>query len=231
MPINNRLYTIPDPELVTSANLFIEELRTFVTDFTVFDQSIDLTYPLEIAKLLNDLSSIKPDVTFVTQQAELTEKVANLMRQGRELYGTLSFFIRKAFADNQSIYQQFGLREYGGVRTNVQKMIVFLEVIKEQVLINQEHLDEIGCQSTVLLSNLEQVILDLRTAVLMQDVVRRDRKQMTELRVKKLNEIYLLLRNIEKIANFIYKDSPEKLQKFTLPVRRKKIVKVTASKA
>lgn len=216
MVFKNRLFNIPDANLIEFGEMVAEKLPEDIEELHNFDRTITEAYPASIRSAINEVKSIPTDQVIIDEMAALTKNVNDALAACNKCYRTISFFVRKAFPHNQSIQNQFGLNDIANVRYNDSKMILFFNDVAKVVNKYRTELVEAGCNDSVL-ESLDEIGNNLKNANTKQELFKKERGVITSQRVEKLNQLYNLLVPISQISQIIFSDDQARLASYVLP--------------
>ena len=216
MPINDRLFKMPEANLLQHAEVVASLYPTDVVDFSAFDSTFTIEYGATIKNSINAVTALKSDQVVIDQMAEHTQNVLDAMGTCNTDYKTVAYFVRKAFKNNKAVQNQFGFNDIEKVRYSQPKMILFME---EHAGTATEHKAELvaeGCNE-LLIDKLLVDAQNLKEANIKQEKFKKERGVITQERVKLLNGVYLLVKPINDIAQIIFSDNAAQLAKYSLP--------------
>jgi hypothetical protein len=216
MSLNDRSFNIQDVELIQHAEVMAATLPNEIDKFTAFDNTITIDYPAKIQDALAQYNTIRPDMLIVNEQAELTLIVNNALAECNTAFKTISFFVRKAFINNNAIRNQFGFNKIEKVRHSQTKLIPFMETLADTALKYKTNLMEAGCNESII-DSIHPLAEHLKVANIAQEKAKNERSVISQDRVNSLNTIYQLLKPIHEIAQIIYTDDQAQLSKYSLP--------------
>ncbi len=216
MSYKNRLFNIPDANLIEFGEVVAAKLPDDIVDVHNFDRTVTEAYPASIKAAINEVKAIPTDQVIIDEMAELTKNVNDALAACNKCYRTISFFVRKAFPENKSIQNQFGLNDIANVRYNDSKMILFFNDVAKVVNKYWSDLVEAGCNEAVL-QGLEALGNKLQEANTRQELFKKERGVITSQRIDKLNQLYNLLVPISQISQIIFADDQAKLATYALP--------------
>lgn len=216
MPKNDRIYKIPDMDLLEFADTMVGFLPDDITDFSSFDSTLGKEDIIDIKQAIDEVYAVKSDDIVIDEQAELTEKVNNKLSECNKAYKTIAFFVRKAFPDNEAVRNKFGFNDIEKARNNQPYMIQFMLSLSKTAIEYQKELVLVGC-SIAALKKLSVLHDELRDANADQEMFKKQRGIITQERIEKLNNLYTLLKPFSQIADIIYEDRPVYREKYILP--------------
>lgn len=215
MPLNERLFKISEAELLEFAETTTDFLTTDLMDFSTFDSTITENYVLQIRQSIEQVKSIKSDQVVIDEMAELTQEVKNAMNDCNSAYKSIAFFVKKAFAENQAVQNQFGFNDYRNVNSSQPKFILFMEQLAITVNKYKAELIAEGCKEE-LINSLSGKAEDFKNADIAQEKFKKERVLITQERTRILNKIYSFLKPLNDIALIIYSDNQAQMNKYIM---------------
>ncbi len=216
MPINDRLFKIQEAKLLQHAEVVARLYPTDVVDFSALDSTFTAEYGTTIKDAINAVTALKSDQVIIDEMAECTQDVLNAMATCNTDYKTVAYFVRKAFKNNKAVQNQFGFNDIEKVRRSQPRMVLFMEEHAGTATDHKAELMAEGCNE-VLIDKLLVGAQNLKEANIKQEKFKKERGVITQERVNRLNNVYLLVKPINDIAQIIYSDNPAQLAKYSLP--------------
>ncbi len=216
MPINDRLFKIPEALLLQHAEVLAKMFPTDAADFRAFDSTIAEDYGTTIKDAIDAAIGLKSDQIIIDEMAEYTQHVLNAMSNCNLSYKTVAYFVRKAFKGDKAVQNQFGFNDIEKVRKSQPKMVLFMEQHAGTASKYKSDLLSEGCNEEVinqLLTNAEE----LKAANVAQEKFKKERGIITQERVKRLNHLYQLIKPLNDVAQIIYSEDQARMAKYTLP--------------
>ncbi|MBL7786256.1 MAG: hypothetical protein JNM36_10155 [Chitinophagales bacterium] len=218
-----RLYNISILVLLQHARIVIELLKQDLDVFATQDSSFNAAKITELQDLLNEANQL-PDKSILDEQADLTQQFLELIEDGKQHYKELFYFIRKAFNSQITIQNLLGKNTFSAAKRNQLAFIQFFKVLND-IQPNYE--------ADLLAAGAKPALLE-RTTILCQkieaistkrEIFKRERQGKTVYRVEKVNDLYVAMSNIERLALLVYQDNISKIKAYTIPRanRNKKI--------
>ncbi len=218
MPQNNRNYNITDGQLLEFAGMVIEFYQEDQPDFMSFDSTFTESRSDEIMAALEAAENADPDSLVITDQEAKTQSVTSNMSAARAVYMDIKYFAEKAFKSSPAIIKEFGTNRYSRMRNSQVRMIQFMLELKTTVAKYRAELLAVGASDT-LLDSVGTIYSDLKDNNLNQETLKKQRTQKTADRVKHLNGLYDMLREINALAARVYREDPIKRARYQFPAR------------
>lgn len=111
MSKNDREFNISDAVLLEHADTIAATLPDDMPEFTAFDSTITVEFIPQLQGVIADAKDFPTDDVLIDEMAEQTLRVEQVLNLCYEDYKTIAYFVRKAFADNPAIRNQFGLND------------------------------------------------------------------------------------------------------------------------
>jgi len=216
MPINDRLFKMPEAGLLEFAEVVAEMYPADAADFMAFDSTFKPNYGSTIKNAIAAVVALKSDQVVIDQMAEHTQRVLDAMATCNTDYKSVAYFVRKAFRDNKAVQNQFGFNDIEKVRKSQPKMILFMEEHAGTAKAHQTELVAQGCKET-LIDKLFVDAQNLKAANIEQEKFKKERGVITQERVMLLNQVYKLVKPLSDMAQIIYSDDAARLSKYSLP--------------
>ena len=216
MSKNDRAFNISDAELMEHAEVIVATLPSDMPSFTAFDPTLTLDYIPQLQEVIAFAKTFPTDNVLIDEMAEQTLKVEQVFNLCYEDYKTIAYFVRKAFADNPAIRNQFGLNDIEKARKSQPKMVVFMDSLAKTAAKYGENLAEAGCKPE-LITGLPEKAAALSALNIEQEQFKNSRGIVTQNRVKAYNEVYRLLQPLHNAAVFIFRDDPVRYSIYTMP--------------
>lgn len=213
-----RNYNITDADLIEQAKTVHGNLCEYIDTFTAFDSSINGGTTEQIAILTKQAENNLPDHVIADRQVQLTDIVKGKMKECRDHFQLLSYFIKKAFPESASIRNEFGENNYGKVRNSQSKMILFMQELNSVAVKYQQELTDTGAKQDYI-DKISQLHNDLNQANEDQELYIGKRPVLTEERVKILNDLWKVLIQISRASKIIFASEPAKMKLFLFPTR------------
>lgn len=223
-----RLYNISILILLQHARIVIELLKQDLETFAAQDSSFNENKITELQVLLNEANQL-PDKFVLDEQADLTQQFLELVEEGKQHYKELSYFIRKAFQNQIVIQNLLGKNTFSAAKRNQLAFIQFFKVLND-IQPNYE--------ADLLASGAKPALLE-RTAILCQkieaisttrEIFKKERQGKTMYRIEKVNDLYIALSNIERLALLVYQDNISKTKAYIIPRANRNKKTTTTSK-
>lgn len=216
MPKNDRDYNISDAELIEHTETIVATLLSDMPAFTAFDSTLTVDYITMLQDSVTSVKAFPSDDVMIDEMAEKTLLVENAFNACYNDYKTIAYFVRKVFADNPAIQNQFGINDIEKARKSQPKMVLFMESLAETSAKYATELTEAGCKQE-LIAGLGAKAAALNTANIAQEKFKNDRAINTQDRVVALNQMYQLLQPLHNAAAIIYRDDPARYSIYTMP--------------
>ncbi len=216
MSKNDREFNISDAELLEHSETIVATLPSDMPTFTAFDSTITAEYIPQLEEAIAIAKDFPTDDVLIDEMAEQTLRVEQIFNVCYEDYKTIAYFVRKAFADNPAIRNQFGLNDIEKARKSQPKMVVFMESLAKTAAKYAEQLGEAGCKAE-LITGLPEKAAALNEVNIEQEKFKNDRAINTQDRVRALNVLYRMLQPLHNAAALIYRNDPVRYSIYTMP--------------
>ncbi|TAJ15014.1 hypothetical protein DMA11_03555 [Marinilabiliaceae bacterium JC017] len=216
-----RQYRLTDAKLLEHAETIALILPGDILSFHRFNATITTEYPTSIKKAILEVKAIKSDCTIRSEIGESTQQVKTLMRSCHATFKTIRFFVKKRFPNHSHIHQQFGLADFHSIRKHQLKLTLFMELLASTAESRRNELIEAGCPTTEI-DHLATLASQLNSANIEQEALKKERLLLTQDRITKLNDLFLRLMNLSKMALIIFKDDPARRATYVMSPNRHK---------
>jgi len=216
MPRNERIYNIPDADLLQHSKEVATVIKEDIQDFKQFDATFQDEYPTTIQQAIDTVKAMKTDMLVIDEMAEKTTAVNEALSACNRAYRTIKYFVEKAFPDNKAVQNQFGFNDIAKFRSDATGMIVFMGDFITIVSKYKTQLTQQGCNE-LLLDSLSALRDLLQNTKIEQELFKKERGLITQKRVDKLNELYRLLSPVSEVASIIYSDDQARLARYAFP--------------
>lgn len=210
-----RSYVSSDAEMIQTAKTlfgnFVEDNQEFYT----FDPDYGGGF---IERFRNDLQEAEDIAKNMSVNAELTglsAEVQSAMEKCKNYFMMFKHFVEKAFPDDVTVWKEFGYDQYDYASKYQEEMIQFMNRLhitatkyKEQlaaVNFPQERIDEI-----------KAVKLELDEADQRQESLKKNRTNITQERLSKLNSCWNEISEIARLGKLIFANDFGKYQRYVI---------------
>ncbi len=214
-----RIYTGPDADMIQASRvmhgLFVEDKSAF----TNFDGGFIDPFAENWLQKIEAGNDVVQDSLYLSGQIELTKNVELKMNECRDFFQMMKYFIEKAFPNKKEIWAQFGVNDYEKARVSETKMIQFLGVLHKTTTefstdliaagFNQEKIDKIASLQTNLIN-----------ADYEQELSKKKRPAVTQVRIEKLNECFQFMQKVSKAGKIIFANNRAKFDQYLMPNER-----------
>jgi hypothetical protein len=216
MSKNDREFNISDAELLEHADTIAATLPDDMPAFTAFDSTITAEFIPQLQEVISIAKDFPTDSVLIDEMAEQTLRVEQVLNLCYEDYKTIAYFVRKAFADNPAIRNQFGLNDIDKARKSQPKMVVFMQSLSKTAAKYTEQLAASGCKEE-LITGLPEKAAALNEVNIEQEKFKNNRAIVTQDRVRALNQVYRQLQPLHNAAALIFRDDPVRYGIYTMP--------------
>jgi tryptophan 2,3-dioxygenase len=217
-----RAYQGSDGAMLTALNAGYNAFVADLEAFTAFDASFSPEWAAGWLAEIEAAVSILDDHAQMYAMAGETEQVLDLMKQARNKWGELKFFIKKAFPDDGPMLHLFGASAFKAARMNQPKMIEFLLGLHSAATEYAAALLTAGCTQERI-DEIQSICDALIQKNDVQNRTRRGRPRLTAQRIAALNAPYRKLMLVNEAAQIVFMSSAAKRKQYVfLPGRRRK---------
>ena len=186
--------------------------------FTAFDASIDQPWLDTWADIITTAETYKTDETYRDELREKTQDVEAAMKNAKDAYKELKYFVTKAFPTNKAVQDQFGFDEYDKARRSDRKLREFMETLFRTATTHTEALlnEEVGYTGAKI-ANLKTMADALSTENEQQEDYKKMQSTVTQTRIENLNAMWTRRQQIAAAAKIIYDENYAKYHQYLLP--------------
>ena len=197
----------------TMHNNFVNDKATFVIRVPDLDDPFAPNWQLAI----NDADALPQDDVVVDEQKLKTQNVDQLMENGRDQYGNLVFYVKRAYPDNTGVLGVFGQGQYDKARNNQLKLINLLERAyakansadyKPALLAKGYTQDEIDALNTTRNA--------LHSANIQQENAKSGRGVTTQERIEAYNKVWGNMKSVSDAADLVFAANYAKWKQYLL---------------
>ncbi len=213
-----RMFSIADAYMLefakTLRSFFIEDQAEFVTEDSNFATPFETVWQTAI-----DTAEAEPsDEQRKDQLMQLTETVDSEMDLCRENFQDSKRYIKKAFPNNVTIWNEFGFDDYGDIKRKQPEMIQFMKRFHSTAV-------KYSAQLTIPAVNFDAAKIaeiETRRAALdaannAQEKFKKDIPTYTQDRVKKMMAVWDICTDVGGVGKSLFKNDYAKYQHYLLP--------------
>jgi hypothetical protein len=223
-----RLYGGKDAEMIQKSRIrrenFLTDLEAFVEEDPDFDQPFSENW----LSLIDECASFTTDKQAKAEQTAKTKVLLKLMQDSINESDRLERFVDKAFPGDKSVHNEFGFKK-GLSKISQEEMMDYVKHLYETAKKYQTQLIS-SKYSSERIEALNTLYINLYTADTEQEEAKQGIPALTKDRIEKLNELWKISETVNKAANIIFKDNPEKRNRYKLVERKPKSQKEAGSK-
>jgi len=212
-----RIYHLSDPDMIEFIKKLIGFLENDLADFTAFDSTIDINFLNALKALAAEAAAIVSDNVVIDEMADYTLVLNHKMEECIELYQTLKYFIKKAFA-NVTIQNKLGMNDFAEDSKVHGKMVFFMRDLSENIGNYKTELMAVGCNEPNI-DKVSVIYAELDAAHQKQESFKNDRIVITHDRIVKYNELWTETMKVVTPAKIIYKNDLARLKRYLPPTR------------
>ena len=185
-----RKYKCSDANFIEFVDVRIGLLEKHHHDFERFSNCFTFDSLIGLKIFAESIIQIPSDNVNKNNVAEVSHKLRMQLRAACEFYQHCMFDVKNAFPDNKQMWIAFGYKDYKKSKSSVADMLVLLEVFKGVLI---KYSAEINAQDRIdkRIETIDDHINTVRKLKFEQQACKNKRYESTQLRVQKLNELYL----------------------------------------
>lgn len=215
-----RSFSVEDHEVPTCGDAFADALEeSYLSSFTAFMPSVfTADFLADLKGAVEDVRAIPTDEFFVKKQAKETLDVEMVRSECAFEIRLLRVYAGKAYRDNPGVLGTFNFSGLSKARGSSEKMRTFISNLISVVEDNLTDLIAADYPETKL-DELKRLLVDLDREWDEQSAVMRERVQLTNHRIKALNHLWALMKELSEVREFALADDPAGQEIFKLPQR------------
>jgi len=184
-------------------------------DFQNFAPQFDQDFITEFSDLIEDVQEMMQDTTIRAIMAQKTERAIEAMSSCTDIFRICRFFVRLAFPSDETVQEQFGLKEFNAIRNSQLKLQEFMDVFYHAVLQYKVELIQAGFSQDKI-DEIETRKNELDQAIIAQNLYLKEKTSLTSQRIKGMNDLWEKMSLISKVSKLIYFDNPVKYHNYLL---------------
>lgn len=213
-----RIYSIADAYMLEFAKtlrlFFIEDQAAFVAEDSNFATPFETDWQTVI-----DTAEAEPSAEQrIDQMTTLTQTVLGEMTLSRECFQDSKRYIKKAFPNNVTIWNEFGFNDYNEVGEKQPEMIQFMKRFHTTAVKYTAELTAPAVNFTLLrIADIETRRAALDAANNVQEKFKKDIPTFTQQRVKKMMAVWDICTDVGGVGKSLFRNDYAKYQHYLLP--------------
>ena len=208
-----RVYKLTDAEMLEAARVTHGYFMEDKADFLAFDPTLVDPFADNFLMSIDAIELFPSNDQLLDQQVQKTLTVEDAMKQGRNGYQTLKYFIERAFPQKIAIWNEFGYNDYERVRSTQPAFIQFLIQLHQTALKYKTELNSVG-YDIGRIDSIAQWAKDLQQSNTTQEMFKGNRPVSTQKRVEQLNNVWEIIRRIRRVGKLVYMDNFARQQRY-----------------
>jgi len=213
-----RVFKIADAYMLEFAKtlrlFFIEDQAAFTTKDSNFATPYETNWDTVITTAENEPT----DEQRQDQLTQLTKTVDSEMDLCRECFQDSKRFIKKAFPNNVTIWNEFGFDDYDDIKRKQPEMIQFMKRFHSTAV---KYAVQLGAPAVnfdaAKIAEIETRRAALDTANNTQEKFKKDIPTFTQQRIQKLNAVWEICTDVGGVGKSLFKNDYAKYQHYLLP--------------
>jgi len=212
-----RLFNKPDEEVLQQSDVLLDSFQENKEPFLVrFPQLAD-PFAKEWAAATRVARRLIPDYAAVNEQANETQILETLMKQGQNIFQTVMLYTQLAFPGDTAVLRLFGQSQYEKARNNQLKLSILLRTAYAQVS-KEEYKPALLAKG---LKEEEIAMLDsLAAAITEQDITQQKAKKSRSLaaskRIESMNAVWEKMATVCQCAKLVFQNDAARYNLFLL---------------
>lgn len=211
-----RNYGASDSQMLQFARLVHSYMETDLADFTAFDPDFDAPWAAELLTAIDNAENFSSDNQLIDVVAQLTLDVEAKMKECRQLFQGMKYFIEKAFPNKPGTWNEFGYNDYDRSRMVQARMIQFMLDLHESATKYETQLVAANFDIAKI-TEIQTLAQELQALNTQQESAKGDRATASNDRVILLNHAWQLVQTVRKASKVIYVNNWGKWQLYVLP--------------
>lgn len=211
-----RLYSTFDAQMFEYSRVVHGFLVADLADFTAFDADFDVAWAAAYLTAIENAESFSSDNQLIDVQAQLTLDVEAKMKECRDFFQGMKFFIEKAFPNRPGTWNEFGYNDYQRSRQVQSRMIQFMLELFETATKYTTQLTAVNFDAAKI-TQIQTLAQELQTLNTQQETAKGGRSSASNERVILLNQVWELTQTVRKAAKVIYMSNWGKWQLYNIP--------------
>jgi hypothetical protein len=211
-----RTYNTSDSQMLEFARVVHANYVADLADFTAFDADFDAPVGATLLTAIDAAEDFSSDGQLIDIVAQATLDVEAKMKECRDFFQGMKYFIEKAFPNKPGTWNEFGYNDYQSSRQVQARMIQFMIDLHEtatKYATPLQNANMAGAQ-IAMISTLATQLQTLNTA---QEKAKGERSTGTNDRVLLLNDCWAKVQSIRNVAKACYVNNWGKWQLYLLP--------------
>lgn len=211
-----RNYGASDAQMLEFARVVHGYQVADLADFTAFDPDFDAPWAASFLTAIENAENFSSDNQVIDIVAQLTLDVEAKMKECRQFFQGMKFFIEKAFPNKPGTWNEFGYNDYGRSRANQARMIQFMLDLHESATKYTTQLTDANFDA-VRIAEIQTLAQELQALNTQQEAAKGGRSTASNDRVILLNHAWSMTQTVRKAAKVIYMNNWGKWQLYNIP--------------
>lgn len=189
---------------------------TDLADFTAFDPDFDAAWATDFLTAIDDAENFSSDNQLIDVVAQLTLDVEAKMKECRDFFQGMKYFIEKAFPNKPGTWNEFGYNDYQRSRQVQARMIQFMLDLHESATKYTAQLTAANFDGAKI-TQIQTLAQELQTLNTQQESAKGGRSTASNDRVILLNHAWAMTQTVRSAAKVMYMNNWGKWQLYLLP--------------
>ena len=211
-----RTFGTSDAQMLSFARVVHANYTDDLADFTAFDADLDAGVGIDLLTAVDAAEDFSSDNQLIDVVAQATLDVEEKMKECRDHFQSMKYFIQKAFPNKPSVWNEFGYNDYDSSRKNHDYMIQFMHDLHETAT---KYITELSA-ANFLTGQYNQILTltnQLQTLNTAQEQLKGGRGTASNDRIILLNDCWGKAQIIRNAAKTLYVNNWGKWQLYLLP--------------
>ncbi len=212
-----RLFNKTDEEVLQQSDVLLDSFQKNKTAFIERFTQLSDPFADEWAQCTLIARAVPPDYATVSEQANQTATLENLMDQGRTLFQTVMLYVELAFPNNPAVMRLFGQSQYNSARNNQLKLPILLRTLHTQ-LMKPEYYQALIAKGLRFedIERIESTAQNIITQDIAQQNAKKDRTQTAHQRIAAMNAVWEKMALVCQSAKLVFQDDATTYNLFLL---------------
>lgn len=211
-----RTYNTTDAQMLSFSRVVHANYTTDLANFTAFDADLDAGVGIDLLTAIDAAEDFSSDAQLIDVVAQATLDLEAKMKECRDFFQGMKYFIEKAFPNKPGTWNEFGYNDYRDSRNVQTRMIQFMFDLHETATKYSNALTGVNLPG-VQITLIQTLATQLQTLNTAQEKLKGARFTASNDRVILLNDCWGKVQNIRNAAKTLYANNWGKWQLYLLP--------------
>jgi len=215
-----KMYNMEDAVMFQKSRTKRQLFLNLLVEFLTLDSDFNAPFADDWLASIEASEGWETHETRQDQQGQETADVLEVMKQARDKYNQVIYFVEKAFSNRPSILQKFGADEYGEVASDQAKMVTLLSNLHKQCIDPAFTGDLTSANLTpVMIAEILTIKGNLNTEDTQQNTFIEETTVATQARHNQFNGTFSFWQKVNAASKVVFRNDLVKLNLFLFPRR------------